>query len=115
LQIAAVRAIRSAHMKFSELPIGARFRFFSRGLLHAKKTSTTYAPDDGGSASPAQPDAQVIMEAPEPVASTNAKPQKKTAEEQARELLERIGVPNVRKFSSAALAELTALIERNKG
>jgi len=27
-------------------------------------------------------------------------------------MLERIGVPNVRKFSSAALAELTALIEK---
>ena len=30
-------------MKFSELPTGAEFRFFSRGLLHSKVSSTSYA------------------------------------------------------------------------
>jgi len=36
-------------MNFSELPSGARFRFFSRGLLHVKVSSTSYELVTGGS------------------------------------------------------------------
>jgi len=52
-------------------------------------------------------------DASEPSGASGHGRQKETRrEDQARAMLERIGVPNVRKFSSAALAELTALIEK---
>ena len=43
-------------MNFSELPSGARFRFFSRGLLHVKVSSTSYEPVTGGSPGSSSPD-----------------------------------------------------------
>jgi len=104
-------------MNFSELPSGARFRFFSRGLLHVKVSSTSYELVTGGSPGSSSPDANVLPEDEDAMPVNLSAPpataaKRKTAEDQAREMLERIGVPNVRKFSSAALAELTALIEK---
>ena len=100
-------------MRFSELPTGARFRFFSRGLLHEKVSGSSYAPVTGGAAGVAKPDAEVqVEELPVDHLAVSANPPAKSVEQQAREMLERIGVPNVKKISSAALAELVALIER---
>jgi hypothetical protein len=103
----------NAQMKFSELPVGARFRFFARGLSHVKVSSSSYELVTGGTPNASSPDADVLLQdLALDTAEAPAKPKKKPAEQQAREMLERIGVPNVKKFSSAALAELTALIEK---
>ena len=100
-------------MKFSDLPTGARFRFFSRGLLHTKLSGTSYAPVTGGAVGVAKPDAEVqVEEIPVDPAAAPATPPAKSAEKRAREMLERIGIPNVKKIISAALAELVALIEQ---
>jgi hypothetical protein len=105
-------------MKFSELPVGARFRFFARGLLHEKVSGSSYSPLTGGTPSASSPEANVLPEdehaMPVNLSDVPAKPvDRKSSEDQARELLERIGVPNTKKFTSAALAELAALIERS--
>lgn len=52
-------------MKFRELPVGATFRFFMRGHLLTKTSSTTYASESVRSQA-AKPDAEVIPEDLEP-------------------------------------------------
>ena len=53
-------------MKFSDLPVGAQFRFYLRGRLLTKTTKRGYT-DPGGATHPADPDVEVQPEdEPEP-------------------------------------------------
>jgi hypothetical protein len=53
----------AALMKFRDLPIGATFRFFTRGLLLSKTSDHTYASADGAVRNQAaKPDAEVLPE-----------------------------------------------------
>lgn len=50
-------------MKFRELPVGATFRFFRRGLLLTKTSASTYASQQAGVRNQAAaPDAEVMPE-----------------------------------------------------
>jgi hypothetical protein len=54
-------------MKFRDLPVGATFRFFARGLLLTKTSAKTYAQEKAGLRNQsAAPDAEVIPEDLEP-------------------------------------------------
>ncbi|MBO9647340.1 MAG: hypothetical protein J7605_02435 [Variovorax sp.] len=58
-------------MKFHQLPIGATFRFFTRGLLLTKTSDKTYASADSTVRNQAaSPDAEVIEDSLEPVEVT---------------------------------------------
>lgn len=63
-------------MKFTELGTGDRFRFFRRGLVLTKDSSSTYSSGPGHSAK-AVPNAEVLPEIddePDPVAGQPADP-----------------------------------------
>ncbi|SCK49342.1 hypothetical protein VAR608DRAFT_4913 [Variovorax sp. HW608] len=62
-------------MKFRDLPVGATFRFFTRGLLLAKTSAKTYASADSTVRNQtASPDADVIEDALEPLAPVTFDP-----------------------------------------
>jgi hypothetical protein len=61
-------------VKFHELPVGARFRFFRRGLLLTKTGDRTYASEQAGMHQAAAPDSGVLPEDfanPEPPKAAN--------------------------------------------
>jgi len=95
-------------MQFSELPIGAKFRFYRRGAVRTKITSTTYDVDGAKATAdtPVFPENDTL--AAPPVVEAAAP---KTSEDLARELLTRMGVQQAWKLTTAQLAELIALIE----
>jgi hypothetical protein len=49
-------------MKFRDLPVGASFRFFRRGLLLTKTSAKTYASEQAGMHQSAVPDSEVLPE-----------------------------------------------------
>ncbi|MDM0065006.1 hypothetical protein [Variovorax sp. J31P207] len=62
-------------MQFSELPVGAKFRFFQRGTLLTKSSKGGYT-TPGAAEQKAAPDVEVISEEdmPDPVKRAPAKP-----------------------------------------
>lgn len=99
-------------MKFGDLPIGSRFRFYSRGKVLTKADKSTYT-SLTGKPEKAAADAEVL---PEDWPTPPDLPQEpKTSEELAREMLTRMGVPQAWKIRREMLAELIALIKANKG
>jgi hypothetical protein len=95
-------------MNFSDLPVGAKFRFYRRGAVRTKVTSTTYDVDGAKTSG----DTLVYPEDDSQAPPVDPAGQPKTSEDLARELLIRMGVQQAWKLTTAQLAELIALIEK---